>query len=166
MGWQGTVSARTYKDSSCPFCSGHRVAPERSVATLHPELAAEWHPTMNGTLGPGDVLPGSNRQVWWRCTVDPQHEWAEKLNTRTSRGTGCPYCSRRRVTPERTLAVLFPQVAALWHPERNGDLTPLQVLASAYLRCWWRCAAGHTWQAAVHERTVMGRGCPACARGS
>ena len=30
-----------------------------NLLTLRPDLAREWHPTKNGTLGPKDVTPGS-----------------------------------------------------------------------------------------------------------
>lgn len=33
--------------------------PGQSLAEVVPELAAEWHPTLNGELTPYDVLPGS-----------------------------------------------------------------------------------------------------------
>ena len=41
---------------------------ENDLATLHPALAKEWHPTKNGNLKPGDVSPGSSKKVWWLCS--------------------------------------------------------------------------------------------------
>jgi hypothetical protein len=45
-----------------------------------------------------DVMPGSNRKVWWRCPLNPAHEWEAVLYSRSA-GNGCVQCyqeSRRR----------------------------------------------------------------------
>ena len=42
----------------CPFCSGNKVCKSNSLATTHPNLAEEWHPTKNGELTPVDVTSG------------------------------------------------------------------------------------------------------------
>ena len=41
--------------------------PGQSFGDLFPEVAKQWHPTLNGDLKPTDVKPGSNERVWWRC---------------------------------------------------------------------------------------------------
>jgi hypothetical protein len=163
--WETSVYARTSRDSGCPFCSGRLASEESSLARSHPEVAAEWHPTRNGELTPRDVVAGSNRVVWWRCAADPRHEWQTKPNNRTAGGTGCPYCSGRRLTPERSLAVVYPEVAALWHPEKNGELTPHDVAAHSNRRVWWRCDEGpdHQWEGSVNLQAKSVNGCPFCA---
>jgi hypothetical protein len=64
-----------------------------SLASARPDLAAEWHPTLNDDLTPANVTPGSGRSVWWRDKYD--HEWRATVNNR-SHGTGCPFCSNTR----------------------------------------------------------------------
>jgi len=61
------------KPSGCPYCIGQRATPERSLASLFPNIAKEWHPTKNGKLTPKQVSPGSHKPVWWRCKKG--HEW-------------------------------------------------------------------------------------------
>ncbi len=61
------------------------------VATVRPALAKEWHPTRNGTLSPEQVVAGSEKLVWWQCSINPLHEWPAKVADRV-RGTGCPSC--------------------------------------------------------------------------
>ena len=63
---------------------------------------------------------------------------------------------------ERSLAVVAPLVAAQLHPTRNGPLDARGVSAGSRIRLWWRCLAGHDWQAKVTDRT-RGTGCPSCA---
>jgi len=62
--------------------------------TEFPRLVEEWHPTRNGELTPGDFTYGSKKRVWWLCPKG--HNYERSLNTRTSQGLGCPYCSGRK----------------------------------------------------------------------
>lgn len=132
----------------------------RSIATERPELVDEWHPTKNGELTPGSISFGSVKKVWWRCARG--HEWEASPNNR-SKGQGCPYCSgRRALVGFNDLATVEPDIAATWHPAKNGDLTPDQVTRGSHKKVWWICERGHEWEASVFNRT-KGRGCPACA---
>jgi hypothetical protein len=47
----------------------------QSLADVNPELAKQWHPDKNGDLTPDDVLPGSNKKVWWRCSVEDEQDY-------------------------------------------------------------------------------------------
>ena len=62
--------------------------------TSYPHLVKEWHPTKNGDLIPKDVTYGSGNDLWLLCPKG--HSYERSLNTRTSHGIGCPYCSGRR----------------------------------------------------------------------
>ena len=64
---------------------------------------------------------------------------------------------------ENDLASQFPAIAALWHPEKNGKLSPQQVTPSSNRKVWWRCEKGHDYRAAVGARTMRGSSCPYCA---
>lgn len=160
--WQAVVKSRT-AGSGCPVCSNRVTAPgENDLAVTHPELAAQWHPTRNGSLTPREVTAGSRRRVWWKCCRG--HEWQARVLSRSFGGTGCPYCAGKRVIPgENDLASLYPEVAAQWHPMRNGALAPTQVSPYSNRKVWWRCEKGHDYQAVVAARTMGGSGCPYCA---
>jgi hypothetical protein len=136
-------------------------AAERNLAVLHPEVAAEWHPTRNGDLFPHQVCPESGDSFWWRCHRG--HEWAATVQNRSRGGTACPYCAGSLPSPERNLGVLHPQVAAEWHPTRNAGLRPEDVTPSSDQRVWWHCPQGHAWLTRVYHRTQNGSGCPECA---
>lgn len=157
--WQARVQARA-RGTGCPYCAHRRSAPETCLAATGPDLASQWHPVLNGKLSPTDVLPGSSRKFWWACSAG--HVWCASLRLR-SRGTGCPYCSGRLVTPARSLAAVKPQLVSEWHPRRNLDLGPSDVAARSNRKVWWRCPKGHAWQAKVGHR-VGGTACPRCHR--
>ncbi len=158
--WSAIINNRSGKGRGCPYCAGQRATADHNLAVVHPELAAEWHPTRNGDLRPTAVLPNSNVRRWWRCSIG--HEWQADVHNRTISRQGCPYCAGKLPTPERNLASCFPDVAAEWHPTLNGPLRPEAVLPKAKAKVWWRCPAGHAWQARVSSRTKTGNGCPVC----
>ena len=67
-----------------------------SFGDLFPDIASEWHPTLNGDLTPINVVAGSGKKVWWKCSVNPEHEWEAVIGSRTKLGTGCPHCFNER----------------------------------------------------------------------
>ena len=158
--WQAAVHTRTGSGTGCPVCAGKvPLAGETDLATLHPDLASQWHPTKNGDLTPEQVLPGSHRMVWWIC--EKGHVWRAQIKSRAE-GCGCPVCANREIRPmENDLASQNPRLAAQWHPTKNGRLTPDQIPPGTSRKVWWICEKGHEWQATVASRT-SGYGCPVC----
>ena len=63
---------------------------------LFPELALQWHPTLNGEKKPENFTRGSGEKVWWECDKRDDHEWPATINDRTRKDkpTNCPECSR------------------------------------------------------------------------
>ena len=158
--WEATVGSRTTGGCGCPVHSGKKLLTGyNDLATKNPTIAAQWHPTKNGDCTPDQVLAGTNAKVWWRC--EQGHAWEATVSRRTRQSTGCPVCTGRKVlTASNELATRFPDVAAQWHPTRNGDLRPDQVSAGSNEKVWWRCDLGHEWKAVVSSRTTGGNGCP------
>ena len=158
--WQATVADRGARGTGCPYCTGVRVTPDRSLATVYPEVAAEWDPTRNGDRTPDTVHAASNTHAWWQCPAG--HHWQAQINSRTTGGSGCPYCAGRRATPATSLAALHPDLAAQWDATRNGDLTPTAVRAGSSIAVWWQCPAGHSWRTPIEQRSRRHTGCPEC----
>lgn len=162
--WQATVSTRGSGGAGCPVCKSKQVAPgENDLASAMPELAKEWHPTLNGDLTPDQVMVASNARVWWQCPEG--HAYQAVIASRTQRGTGCPYCANRKVLPGfNDLATKNPELAREWHPTLNGDLTPQDITPGCSKKVWWQCAEGHVWKTAVYARSgKQHTGCPICA---
>ena len=91
--YQSWVYYRTVRGRGCPICSGRRFCKENCLKIVNPGLAQEWHPTKNKPLPPDQVLPNSNKKVWWLCPKG--HEWEANISNR-NHGTGCPFCNRDR----------------------------------------------------------------------
>jgi hypothetical protein len=126
----------------------------------YPELVAQWHPTRNVDLFPDEVSFSSHRRIWWKCDRGPDHEWQARPNARTA-GRGCPFCAGQRASITNCIATLRPDLAALWHPTRNGERSARDVTAQSHRVFYWQCTtnARHTWRSAPSATT----GCPLCA---
>jgi hypothetical protein len=90
--WETSIAHRT-DGTKCPFCDCQRLSVTNSLASRYPELAKEWHPTKNGSLTPDQVIAGTAKRVWWRCSIDPSHEWEALISNRTQHRRGCPACN-------------------------------------------------------------------------
>jgi len=132
-----------------------------SLASARPDLAAEWDIELNGSLSPHFVTSTSTQKVWWRC--EKGHAWSAQIYKRVKRNDGCPYCFGRLAYPGETdLATTNPNLAAEWHPTKNGDQTPTSVRAGSSYNAWWLGSCGHEWQTPVYVRN-KGAGCPYCS---
>ena len=168
-------------------CTNSAHAGHPSLAEGRPELAAQWHPTLNGGLTPADVTLGSAKQVWWLCptpgcptgcqlapTGSPRckhpHVWLARVYQRALLGRGCPICARRMPCSCNSLAACHPQlVQQQWDWEANGTLQPADLLPSSNKKAAWRCDLHEPavcWLASPNKRTQARRptGCPVCAR--
>lgn len=91
--WRALVSSRS-RGNGCPICAGQVVLPGfNDLSTTHPEIAAQWHPTLNGTNQPDSISGGSGSQIWWLCP-DKGHEYRSRVTARTYMQTGCPTCAQ------------------------------------------------------------------------
>lgn len=177
--WPAYLSNRCKGQYGCPFCSHltKKVCIHTSIVGTHPEVAAQWHPTKNGDKKPEDFSFGSEKKVWWLCPKTcPEgclHEWEAELNKRIIRGAdaGCPFCatSHRRVCIHDSIVTKAPDLAAQWHPTKNGDIKPESISINSSQNLWWLCPNScefgclHEWQARPSDRTRKETGCPKCS---
>lgn len=106
--YEKIISNRTEQGQGCPVCraldneKGSMLIPGvNDLATIHPEIAAEWDYERNGETKPCDVKAGSRKIVWWRCKFG--HEWQAPISRRTGKQrTGCPVCSKSHVNSEKS----------------------------------------------------------------
>jgi hypothetical protein len=160
--YQMAVSSWTIPGRGCPVCSNRRVLHGfNDLESQAPELARLWHPLRNGAVRPSDLVPHSNRKVWWLGPCG--HEWEASPNKRMS-GRGCPVCQNLLLVPGvNDLATTHPSLAAQWHATRNGVLGPQSVVWGTHRKVWWLGTCGHEWESSVVSRaSARGVGCPYC----
>jgi len=164
--YQMKIYNRVYLRTGCPYCANMRILPDiNSLAVTNSKLASQWHPEKNREK-PDQVVAGSTTRVWWQCPEEGEHVWEAQVFSRTVLGTGCPFCTGRKVDNTNCLATVNPELAKEWHPVLNMEsgLTPYNVSRGSDKRVWWQCKkdSAHYWQAQVSKRSE-GRGlCPDC----
>lgn len=163
--WDMPVNDRTNRGRGCPACSGHKVVSgDNDLATLHPDVAGEWHPTKNGEVLPSMVRPGSATKYWW-LSETCGHKWLMSVDKRTRKHSpqGCSVCAGKVVISSTSLAGTYPEVAKEWHPTKNGIVQATDVKAGSHKKAWWLGSCGHEWDAVIKSRSISGHGCPVCA---
>ena len=123
--WQATIDNRM-KGSGCPYCTGRcAIRGETDLATTHPEIALEWHPTKNGDLSPYDISAGSSRKAWWKCSKG--HEWRAVIYSRLV--SSCPVCTGEARTsfPEQVIYFYLQQITTTYNRYMLESRTEIDV---------------------------------------
>jgi len=156
--------AKIHFNKGCPYCAGKLVGLSNCLATLNPELASEWHPTLNGDLTPFDVTCGLPRDIWWQCKNNSKHEWKVSLNNRTSQNSGCPYCNHILPSDDYNLLLDNPELCKEWDYNKN-DKSPKEYTRRSKKYVWWKCKeCRHEWEASIGSRNGgFNSGCPECS---
>ena len=173
--WQAIISSRN-AGLGCPFISGKAVWEGfNDLQTVNPELAKQWHPTKNEDLKPTQFTANSHKKVWWLLPYDDpdtgkhfDFEWQAIVKNR-NKGNDCVYLTGKAVLEGfNDLATVNPELAAQWHPNKNGDLKPTQFTAASGKNVWWLypyddpVTGKHfdfEWKASIDNR-AKGSGCP------
>jgi hypothetical protein len=129
----------------------------RPLAAAHPEIAAQLHPTRNGSLDGWTIGSSARTAVWWRCAKG--HEWQQAPRVRVvafsrARGVRCPRCG--------SLAGAYPDLAGQLDTLHNEGVDPWRVSRASGRKLWWRCSESHRWAESVANR-AKGCGCPYCS---
>ena len=166
----------------CPACSGKvLVEGVNDVATVHPEIAAQWHPTLN-EFPPTRVTSGSAKHVYLVCKdcgYGANGEWHPMIAFACGSGgvhTGCPECARNslrkamrahyaKTARKPVVSVACSQIAALWHPENEfgPDMYTTGSCKNIPLVCT-ACGYGKDkdWTPSIADVCRKGAKCPFC----
>ena len=171
--WVASPNARIKKGivKQCPVCSVGSLHSSgiNSLETLNPELASEWNYELNHPRNPSEFTLGSAFVAWWKCNTC-ENEWQTSISNRVGLNTGCPTCNIGRLHSDKrnSLQSLNPNLASQWHPTKNGELSPDDVVPNYAKKVWWYCNKSecehpHEWKVSPNARTSHDSGCPFCA---
>lgn len=174
--YRATLANRAYHNSGCPICGVlcrnnllraqiRRPKAGQSIAERYPALVAYFHADRN-TLSPDRRGVGCEIPLWWRC--EKGHQWNIPVGPmiralgRGSRGCmGCYLANKRRPKPGQSLGDRHPELVGIWHPTKNGDLTPFDVRPNCNDYADWLCGRGHETRAIINSRS-SGFACVHC----
>lgn len=183
--WRPVLSSVCRTKGGCPVCAGRIVVKGvNDVATVHPEIAEQWHPTLN-TIQPDQITSGSGLHVYLVCKTcgyGQNGEWHPLLAFACGSGvnhTGCPQCARlnashnrmkriRKCTTKPIISVGYPQIAAMWHPTAN-KFRPDELTAGSGERIALVCpdcgyGKDEEWTPLLFTVCKYGPKCPACRK--
>lgn len=157
--WSQSAIQRSRCKSKCRNCEGLVINDKNNIHTLYPELMLEWDPS--NELDPKRLSKSSNKKVMWICKEG--HKFTTSVYQRTTNNYNCQECKTINALAENSLSVKYPELAAEWHPTKNGVHTPQNVTLGMRLRAAWICKEGHEWTAFVYSRTKCQTKCQMCA---
>lgn len=138
---------------------------QKSYIIDNKELMSEWDWDANADLDPAKITHGSHIRAWWKC-VKCGHKWNTEVKSRVN-GRGCAACvGKILVVGKNDLLTIRPDIAAQWHPTKNGNLRPQDISYGCGKKVWWKCKdCGYEWQVAPNSRTNKKYNCicPCCA---
>ena len=102
--WLSAVNVRCRANTVSDVVTRRLIVGRNDLATMNPNLALEWNYDRNGDLFPSEVMPHTNKKVWWKCHKG--HEWRAYISSRTV-GRGCPVCNKERGTSFPEQAIFF-----------------------------------------------------------
>jgi hypothetical protein len=144
------VGTERSKGTNCPACESRAVSDNNNLAIKFPLIAADW--SAKNVASPENFLPNSHVKVWWKCNIDPLHEYYMEISKRTTRNSGCPFCRHRRASPEFLLQNTHPEIAKQFHPTKNTKLISEITYGMGY-HAWWICEHGKEFRARVCDRS-------------
>ncbi|WP_185260720.1 zinc-ribbon domain-containing protein [Pseudarthrobacter sp. NBSH8] len=151
--YEAYIINRTQRGTGCPACAAKAVLPGfNDLETSHPELAALWDHDANPDLKPTDVSAGNSKtRVHFRCVMG--HPFVRTPAKLIESGGRCQTCNGRiLILGVNDLATARPEIAAWWHPTKNGNLSPTMVKPGSEIEVWWICPDGHEFPANVDYR--------------
>lgn len=164
--WCTQINTRARSKCGCPYCSHHYViVGETDLTTVRPDLVMEWDYTKNVDVTPINVVYGSNKQVWWRCSKCG-YSYRATVANRALYNTGCPACINQVLVPgQNDLLSVYPDLASEFNTVRN-EMSASEIYCKSTRKVWWVCThCQKEWQARVSDRaTHLHIGCADCNR--
>lgn len=127
------------KGHGCPYCAHQQFHEQESLANLYPEIAAQWDYELNASTGftPSNIGIDSTQKFYWHCDNGCNHSYLATISYRVNRNSGCAICHGKQISPDKSLAIRNPFLAAEWCDE--NDKTPWDVTPKSDYVALWKC---------------------------
>lgn len=149
----------------CKFCAHQAFHPLESLASLYPQIAAEWDYELNDCTGftPDNIGIDSTRLFFWHCNNGKPHSYKATISYRVRHNSGCAICHGKQVDYRTSVEFLRPDLAAEWC--HNNKYLPSEVTLGSTKKILWKCPnPDHKpYFATVYSRAHLNSGCPECS---
>lgn len=145
------IGSKRKNPSSCGICAGRFVCQAgcTSVATLRPDIMAQWCHERNTALGlnPHRLMPRSKKKAWFKC---PNTNCKKKcthynfvsLDRKSQNPSTCNTCAGQQLCEGKCNSVSQqPHLMARWCHDKNSamGLDPSETLAGSAKKAWFKC---------------------------
>ena len=125
--YQMPIASRT-RGSGCPYCSGRKVLKGyNDLQTRFPQLCKEWDYEKNNKLGiyPDEVTSGSDKRVWWKCSVCG-NQWQREIGVVTNSAknnnrNGCKICAERFTASSKFKPVICVETGVVYKSLKEAE---------------------------------------------
>lgn len=132
----------------------------RSFFICRPELVEKYWDYERNVVSPKEILmEDRDTLIWWRCARN--HCFQKSAVHMKDSKTKCIWCYNM---DHRNLTNEVPEVAAEWHPTKNGDKEANTYTRGSDEKVWWQCSEGHEWQAFIKNRAIKRTSCVECRK--
>lgn len=77
---------------------------DNSLEVTHPEIAKEWHPTLNGDISPKHISSETHDSYYWLCPKC-SNEYKAMVKNRVRMNSSCPTCGRENTRNKQMVKV-------------------------------------------------------------
>ena len=120
-----------------------------------------WH--KDNVLSPWDISANSSRiYVKIQCDNKDYHVY-DQVASSFSKGIGCPYCINRKVHPNDSLAVTYPEVVNIWSDK--NDKSPYEYSPHSENKVWFKCKTNDhdDYLQKIANAVIYEFRCPSCS---
>ena len=136
----------------CPACSARLLTQQEFIERCKKRYADRFDYSQTFYIG-------NTKPVTVKCQIHGQFVQIAGVHLN---GNGCPYCSGKRLTHAKSLAVMFPDISKEFSPKNPNSSESYSAFSNR--KVWWNClTCKYEWQSAIQNRTRNHAGCPACA---
>jgi hypothetical protein len=125
----------------CPWCAGKKIHPLDSFAQYNIDrlgddfLEKYW--CDDNTVDPWMIRPFTNNlRIHIQCQHKDYHQyWIEVADFST--GVDCPFCNKKRLHPNDSFGVLFPEMVDVW--SKKNTKSPFEYRVYSHAMVWFQC---------------------------
>lgn len=137
--WKCSPNSRNDDGSDCPFTSNKKVwYGYNDLETRCPDIAKQWDYEANFPLTPKDIVYVTQKKYHW--IDDDGDKYVQRVDLKTIRRMGNPHKGKNQfslVVGINDLVSVRPKVAEQWHPTKNKELNPCDVLPFSNSKAWF-----------------------------